>query len=355
MKNKVYIIAEIGINHNGLLENCFRLIDSAAEAGCDAAKFQLFKAKYLYPKSAGRLDWTDNDKKYSYDIYEASARFEMPRAWIGKLTAYCKKKKIDFLCSASDRSCLDMLIAGGLRSIKIPSYAVTNIPFIEYCAKKRFRIFLSTGGATLGEVEDAVSTVKRYHDKLTLLHCSIAYPTDLRECNLGVIRTLGSAFPDLEIGYSDHTKEACAAPVQAVYLGARVIEKHITLDKRMKGPDHFFALEPDELKEMVAAIRKAGSGLKAGKCRIDKLIYGSSAKTTGEKEKYLRDFAYMALFANKDIKAGRRIGPSDIEILRPGKKKRGLEPKYLDLFKANKVTAKKDIFFEDPITWDCIL
>ncbi len=351
---KIYIIAEIGINHNGSLENCYRLIEAAADAGCDAAKFQLFKAQMLYPRSAGILDWKDGGKKYSYDIYDASKRFEMPQEWIGKLMAYCATRKIDFLCSVSDKRCLDILLSTGLRTINCPSYAVTNIPFIEYCAKKGLGMILSTGGATLGEVEEAVSAVTGHHKKLTLLHCSISYPTELKECNMGVIDTLKIVFSGIGIGYSDHTKQVSKAAVQAVYLGAMMIEKHITLDKKMKGPDHFFALEPNELRMMVRDIRKAGTDLRKGSFRIDKTIYGKSSKVIYPQEKYLRDFAFMRLFAKRDIKAGESIGMSDIAVLRPGKKEHGLEPKYLNLFRNNRIVAKNDISFEDPITWDLI-
>lgn len=352
---KIYIIAEIGINHNGSLENCYRLIDAAADAGCDAAKFQLFKAEYLYPRSAGTLDWKNRNKRYSYDIYKASEKFEMPMPWINKLINHCAEKKIDFLSSVFDKCCVDFLFSKGLRLIKLPSYTITNIPLVEYCAKKGLNIILSTGGATLGETEEAVLTVTKHNKNLSLLHCSISYPTELKKCNMGVIDTLKLAFPDIRIGYSDHTKQVSAAAVQAVYMGAVMIEKHITLDKNMKGPDHFFALEPDELKRMVKDIRKAAADLQKGNFRINKTIYGKTAKVIYPEERYLRDFAFMRLFAKRGIKAGQRIKPSGIAILRPGKKEHGLEPKYLRLFNENKIFAKKDILPEDPVTWGSIL
>ena len=214
---------------------------------------------------------------------------------------------------------------------------------------------MSTGGATLAEVEDAVSTVCRYHNKLSILHCSIKYPTKLEDCNLGAMETLKYAFPNIPVGYSDHTMEVSNATVQAVYLGARVIEKHITLNKKMEGPDHFFATEPSELRKMVSDIREAEQACKRRDFTIEKSIYGSTAKTTYSHEKYLRDFAYMWLFSKRDIKEGEIITGEDIVILRPGKKKRGLEPKFLKLFEEYKVTAKRNIVFEEPITWDAIL
>ncbi|MEO5360223.1 MAG: N-acetylneuraminate synthase family protein [Nitrospirota bacterium] len=352
---RVYIIAEIGINHNGSYDNCLRMVDAAVGAGCDAVKLQFFRAKHLYPKTAGELDWRDSKGKYSYNIYGAVEGFEIPEDWIEKLFVYCTSKNIDLLSSASDPHGVDILLAKGLRKIKLTSYTITNTVLIEHCAKTGVPIIMSTGGATLGEVETAVSIVAKYHDKLSLLHCSIQYPTALADCNLGVIETFRYAFPGITTGYSDHTMEVVEAPVQAVYLGAQIIEKHITLDRSMSGPDHFFALEPHDLNNMVLAIRQAESDYKLGSFEIDNLIYGSTAKTVGTNEKYLRDFAFMKLFANKDIRQGETIRPEDISILRPGKKRHGLDPVYLKLFEGHDIKAKSPVSFEDPITWELIL
>ncbi|MEA3314781.1 MAG: N-acetylneuraminate synthase family protein [Campylobacterota bacterium] len=352
---KTYIIAEIGINFNGSLENCFKMIDVAKEAGCHAAKFQIFSANNMYPKSAGELDWKDDKEEYSYDIYEAVEKFELPNEWIDKLIIYCENKNIDFMASVFDIDGLNIMVKKGMKVIKLSSYTITNIPLIECSAKTGLPIIMSTGGATIGETEEAVNTVLKYHNDLTLLHCSIQYPTDLKDVNMGIMDTFSKVFPNIKIGYSDHTEEPSDAPVQSIYLGGTVVEKHITLDKQMKGPDHFFALEPDELEKMVVDIRKAEIDYKNNNFSIDKIIYGSSEKICHEHEQYLRDFCYMTLFSKRNIKKGDIIKVDDIAILRAGKKEKGLEPKYLDLFKVNKVTASKDINFEDPIQWESIL
>lgn len=354
-RREVYIIAEIGINHNGSLENCYRLIDAASDSGCDCVKFQFFTAARLYPRSAGKLEWGDRGSRYDYGIYDAVKSFELPKAWIAKIMYRCGLKKIDFLSSVFDKKGADYLVKRGMKAIKIPSYAITNLPLIEHCARYRTPILMSTGGATLGEVEDAVRSVNKYHDKVSILHCSIKYPTRLRECNLGVIDTLMSAFPGKAIGYSDHTHEISEACVQAVYLGARVIEKHITLDKKMKGPDHFFALEPKDLRKLVRDIAKAETDRRNGDFKIDRTIYGSTARITYPHEKYLRDFAYTALFSDRPIRKGEVVRTKDIAMLRPGAKRRGLDPKYLKLFEDYEILAKKDISAEEPITWDAIL
>jgi len=200
-----------------------------------------------------------------------------------------------------------------------------------------------------------VNTVLRFHQNLKLLHCSIRYPTALDECNLGVMETLRKAFPGIEVGYSDHTSEISEAPVQSVLLGGTVVEKHITLDRRMDGPDHFFALEPPELERMVKDIRAVEERHSRGDMDIDPVVYGSSAKVCHEHEKYMRDFCYPTLFAGREISKGEPIKPRDISILRPGKKKRGLDPKYLALFERYEIAAKTDISPEDPILWETIL
>lgn len=352
---RTVIVAEIGINHNNDLDTCLRLVDAAAEAGCDVAKFQLFSAKALYPASAGRLDWKDGGKSYSYDIYEAVRRFEMPLAWVDRLMAYCGDKGIKFAASVFDEAGIDFLVKRGVGLLKLSSYSITNLPLIAAAAESGLPLYMSTGGARIGEVEEAVETVLARHDRLTLLHCSIAYPTPLADCNLGVIETLGRAFPGVRLGYSDHTIEPAEAPAAAVLLGAEVIEKHITLDKAMPGPDHFFALEPHELRAMVEAVRAAELRRGAGRAQVDPLLYGSSARKCHPAEGYLRDFAYATLFAARALAKGERIRPEDILVLRPGKKPRGLDPKYLGLFREQAVTAKQDLAAEDPITWNAIL
>lgn len=352
---KTFVIAEIGINHNGSLENAFKMIDAAVEAGCSAVKFQLFTAKNLYPKTAGRLDWRDSVKEYAYDIFEAVRSFELPLNWIDKLMAYCNRTGIEFLSSVFDEQGMIELIDRGLTKIKLSSYTITNVPLIEAAAQIGVPIIMSTGGATLGEIEEAVEVIKKYHSHITLLHCSIIYPTALRDCNMGVLETFKYAFPGVARGYSDHTQEVSDAAVQSIYLGGSVLEKHMTLDKNMRGPDHFFALEPRELKKLVADIAYAEAKYAEKDIIIDPIIYGGSEKYPCEHEKYLRDFAFMTLFCKEPVKKGEVIAPDDIAILRSGKKKSGLLPRYFKLFQENKIIAKRDLEPEEPLNWDAIL
>lgn len=349
---RVYVIAEAGINHNNTLDNCYKLIDTAVASGCECVKFQFFTAEKLYPHSAGRLVWGSKGKRYSYDIFNAVKSFELPKAWIKNLIVYCRRKKINFLASVFDEGGVDYLLNCGVRMIKISSYSITNIVFIEHCARYKIPIIMSTGGASLGEIEEAVGTVNKYHNKLAILHCSIKYPTNICECNLGVIETLRYAFPHNIIGYSDHTKEISSAPVQAVYLGAKIIEKHITLDRNMSGPDHFFALEPQQLRKMVQNIHLAEKKIVSGVAiKINKKLYGSSQKVIFDHEEYLRDFCYSSIFAARFIKRGERILAQDLRILRNGKKLSGIAPKFMQLFKRYTVRASRDIDFEEVISW----
>lgn len=353
--NPCFIVAEVGINHNGRLDIAKKLIDVAAEAGCDAVKFQAFTAKRLYPKSAGALDWQDNEKKYSYNIYDRAKSFEIPMQWIPKLIKYCKEKDVTFFASVSDESTADLYSKYQLPLFKTNSYSITNLPLLEHIAKKKIPIVISTGGARIEEIKEAYNILRRHHNKIIILHCIIRYPTPLKMINMNNMDILKKQFPEAIIGYSDHSAQPIDAPLAAIYKGAKVIEKHITLDKNMKGPDHFFALEPKELKKMVKSIRNAEERLKKGyELKVNKVILGSTRKKIQKEERYLRDFAYGCIFASKKIKKGEILTKDNIIILRPGKKKRGLEPEnYWNLIK-NRYVAKRDISAEEPIEWQIV-
>lgn len=354
--NPCFIIAEIGINHNGSMDIAKRLIDSAVDAGCDAVKFQAFKAKTLYPKTAGKLDWIDKDgNKYSYNIYENVESFEMPYEWVPELMRYCKQKNIIFFSSICDEESADYFEKQKISLVKTTSYAITHLPLIQHLAKKKIPLIISTGGASIEEIKRAYETVLKYHDSMIILHCVIKYPAPLDMINMNVLDTLRKEFSRAVIGYSDHSAEPGDAPVAAIYKGAKVIEKHITLDKKMKGPDHFFALEPDELKKMVKDVRNAEDNIKKRKkFYVDKKILGSKDKKIHKTEKYLKDFAYQCIFAKKNIKKGGIIKKEDLIILRPGKKERGLEPKDLNKITDNAYFASRYIKSEDAITWNNI-
>jgi N-acetylneuraminate synthase len=242
-----------------------------------------------------------------------------------------------------------------MKRIKISSSNITNLPLIEYCAKTKLPLYISTGGATLAEVSEAVEMALLYNQQITILHCNLEYPVELNNVNMGVLDTFRYAFPNIKIGFSDHTKEIYEASEQAILLGATCIEKHITFDKEAEGPDHFFAITPEELKILVDKAVNAVKLKDSKQFNINQEIYGSSSVVCNDNEKPVREFGYSTLFVNKDIKKGDVITEQDILILRKAKKDRGLEPKYISLFIDNQVVAKSDISFEDSIKWEHIL
>src|SRR3989344_731561 len=341
-----FIIAECGINFNGSLELAKKLIDTAVEAGCDAAKFQAFTAENMYPKNAGELDREDNynNKNYSFSIYDAVKSFELPKSWVPLLQQYCTEKSIVFFSSICDEEQADYYHEVGVPIFKTTSYAITHLPLIEHIAKKGKPIIMSTGGATIEEIREAYTTARKYTEKIILLHCFIKYPAPLNEINMNVVETFQKEFPEAIIGYSDHSDEPIDAPVAAVVKGAKVIEKHITLDRNMEGPDHFFAVNPAELKEMVAAVRDAEKKISRGEpVMVNPSILGSTEKKISKEEEYLRLFAYQTIFTSVPIKKGDIIGRKNVKVLRPGELGRKLEPKEYNKLTSGAYQAVKDL------------
>lgn len=335
---KVYIIAEAGVNHNGQRELAFALVDAAAEAGADAVKFQTFDAQKLASKSVPKAAY----QKQSTDAAESQLamlkKLELPREWHVELQAYSQKKGIEFLSTAFDADSLAFLVELGMPVFKIPSGELTNGPLLWQFARTRKPLILSTGMATLSEVEQGLAIVAHalnadaepadmdevwrgwskleYRNSLrghvTLLHCTSQYPTPFNEVNLRGMDTLASAF-GLDVGYSDHT-EGILIPVAAVARGARVIEKHFTLDRTLPGPDHKASLEPGQLKQMVSDIRAL------------QVVLGDGSKTPQASEWDTRQAARQQVVAARDIFAGAVLTRLDLTTARSG---RGLPPTAL--------------------------
>ena len=336
--DKVYIIAEAGVNHNGQRDLTFALVDAAAAAGADAVKFQTFDALKLASKSAPKAAY----QKQSTDAAESQLamlkKLELPREWHVELQAYAQKKNIEFLSTAFDTDSLAFLVELGMPMFKIPSGELTNGPLLWQFARTRKPLILSTGMATLSEVEQGLAIVAHalnadaepadmdevwrgwseveYRNSLrghvTLLHCTSQYPTPFSEVNLRGMDTLASAF-SLEVGYSDHT-EGILIPVAAVARGAKVIEKHFTLDRTLPGPDHKASLEPDELKQMVSDIRILQAAL------------GDGSKTPQASEWDTRQAARQQVVAACGITAGAVLARQDLTTARSG---HGLPPTAL--------------------------
>ena len=329
-----FIIAEAGVNHNGDIELAKRLVDIASECGIDAIKFQTFKAENVVAKNTPKADYQIKNTGTNESQYEMIKKLELSEDEFIELYKYTKKKGLIFLSTPFDFESADFLDEL-VSAFKISSTDLTNLPFLEYIAEKGKPIILSTGMGTLGEIEEAVNTIREINDDLILLHCVTNYPASFESLNLRAIKTLKEAFK-LPVGYSDHSL-GIYAPIAAVALGAVVIEKHFTLDKNLPGPDHKASLNPEELKEMVNAIRL-----------IEKAL-GDGIKRPTPEEEEIKKVARRSLVANVDIPKGTVIKKEMIAIKRPGT---GIEPKYLNVVIGKR--AKRDIKKDEVLKWNMI-
>jgi N,N'-diacetyllegionaminate synthase len=264
---RTLIIAEAGVNHNGDMDLARQLIIVAAEAGADIVKFQTFNADHLVTKNAIKADYQNKTTDASESQYDMIRKLELSREMHEELINYCQTYDIEFYSTGFDIESLNLLVELGLNSFKIPSGEITNLPYLRHIGKYGYRVILSTGMATLGEIEQALYVLEQSgtsRDRITVLHCSTEYPTAMKDVNLRAMCTIRDAFK-VSVGYSDHT-QGIEVATAAVALGATVIEKHFTLDRNLPGPDHKASLEPDELKAMVTAIRNIeqamGDGIK---------------------------------------------------------------------------------------------
>lgn len=332
-----FIIAEAGSNHNGSLKKAFGLIDIAAEAGADAVKFQTFRAEKLYLKTAGISRYLKT-KRAIFDIIK---EMEMPAEWIPKLARRCKEKKIIFLSTPTDEDCVDLL-EPYVPAYKVASYEMTAVPLVEYIAKKRKPVLLSTGTANLNEVRDAVRGIRKTgNSNVVLFQSTACYPAPLSAINAKSIVTMKKVF-GCPVGLSDHSREADVAPMAAVALGANCVEKHFTFSNRLPGPDHRFALEPDELKAMVQKIRNVES------------VLGTGKKETLPEERELRTFARRSIFAIKNVRKGERFDTGNVATLRCGTQKGQLHP--AEYKKILKKIATRDIKAHEAIkAGDCVV
>ena len=330
-----FVIAEAGSNHNGDLETAKELIDVAAEAGADAVKFQTFRAEDLYVEESGEVEYLDDDRS----IYEIIESMEMSYEWIPELYEYCLECGVQFMSTPFDeRSAAEL--EEYVPAWKVASYTSSHIPFLRHLAGTDKPIIMSTGAHELDEVAESVAELREAGvTDLVLLQCVAAYPTPLSEINVRVVETLREEF-DVPSGLSDHTLDPVTAPSAAVALGASVVEKHFTLDKSMEGPDHEFALEPDELDRMVSAIRDTEAAI------------GSGEKRVLDVEKELHDKARRAIHAVEDIEAGEELTEENLKILRPGENNSGLDPKFYD--EVVGTTTTRGISRGTGITWEHI-
>jgi len=319
-----FIIAEAGVNHNGDIKLAKRLIDVAKDVSADAVKFQTFKAEDVVTKEVEMAEYQKKNIKKKESQLEMLKKIELDYEDFKKLKKYADKKKIIFLSTPDSNKDVDIL-ENLVPAYKIGSGDLTNYPLLEKVAQKKKPIILSTGMATLKEVKEAEAVIKKQeNDKIILLHCTTNYPCPMEEVNLKAMQTLKKEF-NLPIGYSDHTL-GILVPIMAVTLGAKVIEKHFTLDRNLPGPDHKASLEPKELKEMIMAIRGAEKAI------------GRGIKKPTENEKRIKNVSRKSIVAEIDIPSGIKITQNMLAIKRPGI---GIAPKYFNKIIGRR--AKKDI------------
>lgn len=339
-RQNTFIIAEAGSNwrmgtKTRDLSMAKSLIDVAAECKCNAIKFQTYKSETTYVQNAGKSDYLSNSG-INEQITEIFHDLSMPYDMIPELADYCKMQKIEFMStpfSVNDAKAIDPFV---LRH-KIASFEINHLRLIEFIARTKKPLILSTGASTLEEIEWAINHFNKNGGKeITLLHTISKYPAPLSSLNLQIIHELQEKF-NVTVGFSDHSRDPVIGPVTAVAMGGKIIEKHFTLHNKLPGPDHGFALTPNELKIMVKSIRDC------------ELTLNSNKKNILPEELELREFAHRGIQAIKDIKKNDIFKEGEnIDILRPGKQKQGIHPKNLEELEGK--NSKRDISKGDGIS-----
>ena len=329
-----FIVAEAGVNHNGRLDVAKQLVEAAVDAGADAVKFQTFKAEALATQSVGRAPYQER--------FGSTSQFEMLKALElsyedhEALKGHCDGCGIEFMSTAYDEHAARFLKELGVRRIKIASADIVNRPLLEAVARTGLPTIMSTGMASLGEVERAVGLLRSEGtQQITLMHCVSSYPLSVDQVNMRWMQTLREAF-GLPTGYSDHTM-GLSIPIMAASLGAVAIEKHFTLDRAMAGPDHAASLEPDEFQRMVRGIRDVEQA------------FGEATFGQADQEKENVIPMRRSLHAARLIQAGRVIQREDLAVLRPFV---GLDPWLIDVVVGR--ASRADIQAGQPITWDVL-
>jgi len=307
MQRRTLIIAEAGVNHNGSIDMAKRLIDAAAEAGADIVKFQTFNAARLVTPGAPKADYQVGRTGSQESQYEMLRRLELSPEMHHALIAHCAARKIAFLSTGFDIESVGLLVKLGQDRFKIPSGEITNLPYLRYIGGLRKPVIISTGMASMDEIEAALQVFEKAgtaREHITVLHCTTEYPAPIEEVNLRVMETLAQAF-GVEVGYSDHTA-GIEVSIAAVALGASVIEKHFTLDRTLPGPDHKASLEPKELKAMVCAIRNI------------EIALGTGVKQLNPREAKNKPIARKSIVAACAIRAGESFSAKNLTVKRPG-------------------------------------
>lgn len=298
---KTFIIAEVGVNHNGSIDLAKKLVDKAVEAGVDAVKFQTFKCENLVSKSAQKAEYQKENTGNDESQFDMLKKLELSYNEFSELKNYTENKGIFFISTPFDIESVEFLNSINVKMFKIPSGEITNLPYLRAINACKKDVILSTGMSNLQEITDAIKVLKDC--KVSILHCTTQYPTPFEDVNLKAIHTIKEVF-NLQVGYSDHTK-GIEASVAAVAIGASIIEKHFTLDKTMEGPDHKASLEPEELKQMVKAIRNI------------EIAIGDGVKEPLKSEIPNIEIARKSIVAKYKIKKGEKFTEENLTTKRP--------------------------------------
>lgn len=338
----VFVIAEAGVNHNGDAEHALEMVDVAARAGADAIKFQTFSADKLVSHQAEKAEYQKRETGEGGQHAMLKA-LEMSDALHEALVARCARANIEFMSTPFDEDAADMLVALGIRRIKVPSGEITNHPFLRHLAGKDLPLIVSTGMATLAEIVDALAVIGRAREAhglaapleevVTVLHCTSNYPAEPGDVNLRAMQTI-AVETGMPVGYSDHTL-GLAVSTAAVAMGAQIVEKHFTLDRTLPGPDHRASLTPGELNRLIAQIRTVEAAL------------GSPVKAPTDAELPVRAVARRSVAAARDLSAGTMLTRGDVTLLRPGT---GIAPTHIDEIGGR--TLARAIAQGTPLTWD---
>jgi N,N'-diacetyllegionaminate synthase len=329
--SKVFVIAEAGVNHNGDLDIAKQLIDAASEAGADAVKFQTYKTEQLVCKTAKKAEYQLKTTEKSETQYDMLKKLELTEYMHKELMDYCDKKNIMFLSTPFDIGSIKLLSRLGIQMFKIPSGEITDMPYLREVARQKKKIILSTGMSSMDEVKAAVKVLKDSGaNDIILLHCNTQYPTPISDVKLLAMVKMRDE-TGLAVGYSDHT-QGIEIPIAAVALGAVIIEKHLTLDKNMKGPDHKASIEPYELRQMVEGIRNVESAL------------GEGIKQVSESERANIEIVRKSIVAAIEIKKGERFTELNLTTKRAGN---GISPMRWDEIIGS--TADRDYKADDRI------
>lgn len=301
----VYIIAEAGVNHNGSIDIAKKLVKAAKQAGADCVKFQTYITENLVTTTAKKADYQIHNTQNEDTQYSMLKKLELSFDEFRELKRYCEKMNIDFISTPFDFESIDFLESLGMKFWKIPSGEITNFPYLKKIANTKLPVILSTGMCDMEEVSSAVDVLRKNGcSDISILHCTTEYPTPVEECNLNAVRTLKEVY-GVKVGYSDHT-DSILIPAAAVAVGAEIIEKHFTLDRSMKGPDHKASLEPEQLQEMVSNVRI-----------IEKAL-GDGVKRPTKSEEPNKPIARKSIVAKEKIYKGEILTEDNLTVKRPG-------------------------------------